>query len=55
MAAVEGKAPGADVVAAAQGALGSDVEPQGDLHSSAAMKAHLLRVLLGRLLEELAA
>jgi carbon-monoxide dehydrogenase medium subunit len=54
-AAAEGRAPTADVVAAAQRALASDVTPQPDLHSSAAMKAHLLRVLLGRLLEELAA
>lgn len=54
-AAVEGRAATPDVVAAAQRALRSDVEPRPDLHHSAPMKAHLLRVLVGRLLEELAA
>lgn len=54
-AAVEGRAASPEVVAAAQRALATDVQPQPDLHHSAAMKAHLLRVILGRLLEELAA
>jgi aerobic carbon-monoxide dehydrogenase medium subunit len=54
-AAIEGRAVGPDVLAAAQKALGADVQPQADLHHSAPMKAHLVRVLLGRLLEELAA
>lgn len=54
-AAVEGRAPSSDVRAAAARALASDVEPQPDLHASAAMKAHLLRVVLERLLQELAA
>lgn len=54
-AAVEGRAPSPEAVGAAQRALTSDVEPQPDLHNSAAMKAHLLGVVLGRLLQELAA
>jgi carbon-monoxide dehydrogenase medium subunit len=54
-AAIEGRATAPEVVAAARRALAADVDPQPDLHASAAMKAHLLRVLLARLLEELAA
>lgn len=54
-AAVEGRAAAPDVTEAARRALGSDVEPQADLHCSAPMKAHLVRVVLGRLVEELAA
>lgn len=54
-AAVEGRAITPEVVGAAQRALAADVEPQPDLHSSAAMKAHLVRVVVARLLEELSA
>jgi carbon-monoxide dehydrogenase medium subunit len=54
-AAVEGRAAAPDGVDAARRALGTDVEPQADLHCSAPMKAHLARVVLGKLLEELAA
>jgi carbon-monoxide dehydrogenase medium subunit len=54
-AEVEGRAPTPEVVLAAQRALPVDVEPQPDLHSSAAMKAHLVRVLTERVLAALAA
>lgn len=54
-AAVEGKAYGADSVAAAQTALARDLDPPADLYSSAATKLHLARVLTGRALAALAA
>jgi carbon-monoxide dehydrogenase medium subunit len=53
-AALERRAPSPETIAAAQRALEQDVQPQGDLHTSAAMKAHLVRVLLARVLTELA-
>lgn len=55
MAAVEGKAYSAEVVAAAQQALGDDIDPIGDLYSSPATKRHLARVLTGRALAALVA
>ena len=55
MAAVEGKKPAPDVVAAAQAALAQDLAPTGDLNGSPATKLHLARVLCGRALAELAA
>jgi len=54
MAAAEGK-PAADAAAAAQAALGRDLKPTADLHTSAAAKMHLARVLTGRALAALAA
>lgn len=54
-AAVEGRSASPETVAVAQRALGEDVKPVGDLHNSAAMKAHLVRVLAGRVLAELGA
>ncbi len=55
MAAVEGKAFGPDVVAAAQQALAKELDPIGDLYSAPATKMHLARVLTGRALAALAA
>jgi carbon-monoxide dehydrogenase medium subunit len=51
--AVEGKAVGTDVVAAAQAALAKDLDPPKDLYTSSATKLHLARVLLGRALDSL--
>ena len=53
-AAVEGRTPTPDVLAVVERALGEDLSPQPDLHTSAAMKAHLVRVLAARTLAELA-
>jgi carbon-monoxide dehydrogenase medium subunit len=55
MAAVEGKQPASDVVAAAQAALDRDLAPTGDLNGSPATKLHLARVLCARALTQLAA
>jgi carbon-monoxide dehydrogenase medium subunit len=54
MAAVEGKKPAAEVIAAAQNALAHDLSPTGDLNGSPATKFHLARVLCGRALAQLA-
>jgi carbon-monoxide dehydrogenase medium subunit len=54
MAAVEGKKPAAEVIAAAQAALATDLSPTGDLNGSPATKLHLARVLCGRALAQLA-
>jgi len=55
MAAVEGKRPGAEVIAASAQALSEDLEPGGDIYSTAATKMHLARVLTSRALTALAA
>lgn len=54
MAALEGKAYAPDTVAAAQNALAGELDPNGDLYSTAATKLHLARVLTGRALAALA-
>lgn len=54
MAAVEGKKPGAEVIAVAQSALAKDLSPTGDLNGSPATKLHLARVLCGRAIAQLA-
>jgi carbon-monoxide dehydrogenase medium subunit len=54
MAAAAGKAP-VDAAAAAQAALDRDLKPIADLHTSAAAKMHLARVLTGRALAALGA
>ena len=54
MAAVEGKKPAAEAIAAAQAALAKDLSPTGDLNGSPATKLHLARVLCGRALAQLA-
>ena len=46
---------GPDALRAAQAALDSDLEPFDDVHTSAAARRHLARVLLGRVTAELAA
>jgi len=53
-AALEGKVPDAQVVAAAQQALAQELDMPADLYSSSATKMHLARVLLGRALVALA-
>jgi carbon-monoxide dehydrogenase medium subunit len=53
MAAIEGKQPGADTIAATQAALAKDLAPTGDLNGSPATKHHLARVLCGRALSAL--
>ncbi|MGO8916443.1 MAG: hypothetical protein ACLQJR_11105, partial [Stellaceae bacterium] len=45
----------AERIAAAQAALGRDLDPPGDLQADAATKLHLARVLLGRAARALAA
>ena len=54
MAALEGKAYSAETVAVAQQALAGELDPTGDLYSTAATKLHLARVLTGRALAALA-
>jgi len=55
-AALAGRGPAGDAVAAAQRALDADLDPPGDVHGSPALRRHLARVLLARsvarLLEE---
>ena len=53
-AALEGRPPDARTVAAAQAALGDELEAPADLYASRATKLHLARVLLGRALGALA-
>jgi carbon-monoxide dehydrogenase medium subunit len=48
MAALQGRAPDAEAVRAAQDALARDLDPSGDLQADPATKMHLARVLLGR-------
>ncbi|MSQ21346.1 MAG: xanthine dehydrogenase family protein subunit M [Betaproteobacteria bacterium] len=55
MAAIEGNAYSAEVVAAAQQALGRELDPIGDLYSAPPTKTHLARVLTGRALAAIAA
>ena len=52
--ALEGKVFSTAAVAAAQAALGEDLDPPADLYSSSAAKLHLARVLTGRALAALA-
>ena len=54
-AALEGRSPDAQAIAAAQAALAEELEMPADLYSSRATKLHLARVLLGRALGALAA
>lgn len=53
-AALEGRTHTPEAVRLAQDALEDDVEPMGDLYNSSAMKAHLARVLVSRVLAEMA-
>ena len=53
MAALAGKPPTAEAVAAAQAALDEDLEPASDQHGGPEMKRQLARVLLGRAVRRL--
>jgi carbon-monoxide dehydrogenase medium subunit len=53
MAALEGQTPSPEVIAAAQAALADDLDPTGDLYTSAATRQHLARVLLARAIARL--
>jgi carbon-monoxide dehydrogenase medium subunit len=55
MAAVEGKRLSPPVITASAQALADDLDPGGDIYSTAATKLHLARVLTGRALTALAA
>jgi aerobic carbon-monoxide dehydrogenase medium subunit len=55
MATVEGKGLSDEVVAACAAALGEDLRPDDAIHSTAATKMHLARVLTARALRALAA
>jgi carbon-monoxide dehydrogenase medium subunit len=46
--------PARDAIAAAQRALADDLTPPGDIHGSPALRCHLARVLLGRVVARLA-
>jgi aerobic carbon-monoxide dehydrogenase medium subunit len=52
-AQLAGQPVGEAALLQAQAALADDLEPQDDLHASAAMRLHLARVLLRRAVEEL--
>jgi carbon-monoxide dehydrogenase medium subunit len=52
-AALEGRALGDELIAAAQAAVSKDVAPADGLYESAATKLHLAKVLLGRALAKL--
>ena len=52
-AALDGRAPDAETIAAAQRALDGDIDPLDDAEIPAAMRRHLARVLLGRLFAKL--
>jgi len=54
-AAIEGRQPDAQAIAAAQATLAEELKMLADLYSSRATKLHLARVLLGRALGALAA
>ena len=52
-AAITGRALSADTISDAQAALGDDLDPEDNEETSATMRMHLARVLLGRLLGRL--
>lgn len=52
-AAVVGRPPGPEALAAATGALDQDLDPPGDIHGSPALRRQLARVLLRRTLARL--
>ena len=53
-AAVIGRRADADTLAAAGRALDGELDPPGDIHGSPALRRHLARVLLSRVLGRLA-
>jgi aerobic carbon-monoxide dehydrogenase medium subunit len=52
-AAITGRALSADTISDAQAALGDDLDPEDNEETSASMRMHLARVVLGRLLGRL--
>jgi aerobic carbon-monoxide dehydrogenase medium subunit len=52
-AAITGRALSADTISDAQAALGDDLDPEDNEETSATMRIHLARVVLGRLLGRL--
>jgi carbon-monoxide dehydrogenase medium subunit len=52
-AAIANQVLSPEVIAAAQAALSDDLDPEDNGETSAAMRMHLARVLLGRLLGQL--
>jgi carbon-monoxide dehydrogenase medium subunit len=52
-AALAGRPPDAAAVAAAQRALDAELDPPGDIHGSPALRRHLARVLLARVIGRL--
>jgi carbon-monoxide dehydrogenase medium subunit len=52
-AAVTGRVPDSAILAAAGRALEKDLDPPGDIHGSPALRRHLARVLLGRVVTRL--
>jgi carbon-monoxide dehydrogenase medium subunit len=52
-AAITGRVLSSEAISNAQAALGEDIDPEDDEETSAAMRLHLARVLLGRLLGRL--
>ena len=53
-AALMGRRADAAALAAAGGALDGDLDPPGDIHGSPALRRHLARVLLARVVSRLA-
>ena len=51
--ALEGKPAAASTIDGALAKLDADLDPRADLHASAAMKRHLAKVLVGRVLRQL--
>jgi len=51
--ALAGRRPDAAVLTAAGAALDRDLDPPGDLHGSPALRRHLARVLLARVVRRL--
>ncbi len=52
--ALAGRRPDADTLTAAGWTLGGDLDPPGDIHGSPALRLHLARVLLARVVSRLA-
>ena len=52
-AATSGRPPDADVLAEAGRALDADLDPPGDVHASPALRRHLARVLLARVIAQI--
>jgi len=53
-AALAGRRPNADALAAAGRALDAELDPPGDIHGSSSLRRHLARVLLARVAGQLA-